>query len=103
MKQIKVKVGALSYAQLILYMLEGIHNCQELADLTGLHYVTVLQYTRELYKAKACHICSWEKRIPVAGRWSESIRLAKAKTPRKNWYLTQSAKRATDPRKPTST
>ena len=73
MKQIKVKVGALSYAQLILYMLEGIHNCQELADLTGLHYVTVLQYTRELYKAKACHICSWEK----DSRGREMVRIYK--------------------------
>lgn len=57
----QVKVGALSYAQLVLHMLEGVHNCRELADLTGLHYVTVLQYTRELHAAGAAHICAWEK------------------------------------------
>lgn len=57
----QIKVGALTYAQLVLHMLEGIHNCQELAELTGLHYVTVLQYTRELHAAGACHISSWEK------------------------------------------
>ncbi len=51
MKQIKV--GALTYAQLIKFMLEGEHTCHELAELTGLHYVTVLQYTRELYAAGA--------------------------------------------------
>ena len=56
-----VKVGALSYAQLVLHMLEGNHNCQELAEATGLHYVTVLQYTRELHAAGAAHISSWDK------------------------------------------
>jgi len=56
-----VKVGALSYAQLVLHMLEGDHTCQELAKLTGLHYVTVLQYTRELHAAGAAHIAQWEK------------------------------------------
>jgi len=56
-----IKVGALTYAQLIKYMLEGMHNCQELAELTGLHYVTVLQYTRELHRAGAAHISTWEK------------------------------------------
>jgi hypothetical protein len=59
MKQ--VKVGALTYAQLIKHMFEGIYNCRELAEITGLHYVTVLQYTRELHAAGAAHICSWEK------------------------------------------
>lgn len=59
MKQIKV--GALTYAQLIKHMLEGIYTCQELAEITGLHYVTVLQYTRELHAAGAAHICAWEK------------------------------------------
>lgn len=57
----RVKVNAMSYALLIKHMLEGIYNCRELAEMTGLHYVTVLQYTRELYRAKACHIAMWEK------------------------------------------
>jgi DNA-binding CsgD family transcriptional regulator len=56
-----IKVGALTYAQLIKYMLEGIHSCQELAELTGLHYMTVLDYTRELHRAGAAHISAWEK------------------------------------------
>jgi len=56
-----IKVGALTYAQLIKFMLEGIYSCEELAEHTGLHYVTVLQYTRELHKAGACYISSWEK------------------------------------------
>ena len=56
-----IKVGALTYAQLIKFMLEGIYSCKELAEHTGLHYVTVLHYTRELYKAGACYISSWDK------------------------------------------
>jgi hypothetical protein len=57
-KQI-IKVGALSYAQLIKFMLEGVYSCEELAEHTGLHYVTVLHYTRALHKAGACYISSW--------------------------------------------
>lgn len=60
-KKRQIKVGALTYAQLILHMLEGNYTCQELAELSGLHYVTVLQYTRELHRAGAAHISSWEK------------------------------------------
>lgn len=76
MKQ--VKVGALTYAQLILHMLEGVHDCRALAELTGLHYVTVLQYTRELHAAKAAHICAWDK----DGRGRDSIKIYKIGTGR---------------------
>ena len=58
-KQI-VKVNALSYAHLIRLLMDGDYNCTELAEETGLHYVTVLHYTRELYKVKAIHIARWE-------------------------------------------
>ena len=71
MKQ--VKVGALTYAQLILHMLEGVHDCKALAEITGLHYVTVLQYTRELHAARAAHICAWDK----DGRGRDSIKIYK--------------------------
>lgn len=56
-----IKVNALTQAQLIKLLLEGTYTCRELAEMTGLHYVTVLHYTRELYKAGAAHICMWEK------------------------------------------
>tara|TARA_R110000803_G_scaffold114284_3_gene182747 strand:- start:1671 stop:2045 length:375 start_codon:yes stop_codon:yes gene_type:complete len=55
------KVGAFTYALLIKHMFDGTLTSRELADVTGLHYVTVLSYTRELHKAKAAHICMWEK------------------------------------------
>ena len=56
-----VKINAFTQAKLIEAMLDGVYNCQELAEITGRHYVTVLHYTRELHRAKAAHICQWEK------------------------------------------
>ncbi len=56
-----IKVNAITQAQLIKLLLEGTYTCVELAEMTGLHYVTVLQYTRELHRAGAAHICAWEK------------------------------------------
>ena len=56
-----IKVNALSYAKLVLMMLDGTYNCKELAEMTGLHYVTVLQYARELHLSGAAHIHMWEK------------------------------------------
>ena len=56
-----IKINAILQAQLIKLLLEGTYTCQELANMTGLHYVTVLQYTRELHRAGAAHIAGWEK------------------------------------------
>lgn len=56
-----IKINALTQAKLIEAMLDGVYNCHELSEITGLHYVTVLQYTRELHRAKAAHICQWDK------------------------------------------
>ncbi|MGI9153593.1 MAG: hypothetical protein ACR2IY_06950 [Rubrivivax sp.] len=56
-----IKINAISQAQVIKLMLDGELSCVELAEETGLHYVTVLQYARELHLAKAAHICRWEK------------------------------------------
>lgn len=54
------KINAIAQAQLILHMLDGDLSCAELAEATGLHYVTVLQYARELYRAGAAHIARFE-------------------------------------------
>lgn len=54
-----IKINAITQAHLIKLLLEGTYTCAELAEMTGLHYVTVLQYTRELYRAKAVHIADW--------------------------------------------
>lgn len=57
----QIKVNAITQARLIKLMLEGDRNCQELADETGLHYVTVCQYTRELHRVGAVHIVRWDE------------------------------------------
>lgn len=56
-----IKINAISQAQLIKFLWDGDHSCMTLAEMTGLHYVTVLQYTRELHAAGAAHISTWEK------------------------------------------
>lgn len=56
-----VKVNAMSQAKLIKLLLRGVYTCEQLAEKTGLHYVTVLQYTRELWLAGAAYIDHWEK------------------------------------------
>lgn len=57
----QIKINAILQAQLIKLLLDGTYTCQELAEETGLHYVTVLQYTRELHRVGAAHISGWEK------------------------------------------
>lgn len=56
-----MKINAFLQAMLIKNLLDGEYNCQDLADITGLHYVTVQQYTRELHRAGAAYIARWEK------------------------------------------
>ena len=68
-----VKINALAQAQLIKLLFDGVYTCHELAEQTGLHYVTVLQYTRELHAVKAVHICAWEK----DSRGRDSIKIYK--------------------------
>ena len=57
----QIKMGAITLAHLLKYLMEGIYSCKELAQETGLHYVTVLQYTREMHRAGVLHITKWEK------------------------------------------
>ena len=61
MKRTVRKINAVTQARLIKLLLEGVYTCEQLAEETGLHYVTVLQYTRELHRFGAAHISSWEK------------------------------------------
>lgn len=55
-----VKVNALSYAHMVRLMIDGLYTIEEIAEQTGLHYVTVCQYARELHRAQAAHICAWQ-------------------------------------------
>lgn len=49
----------MSFALLVKEMLAGEYTCRELSERTGLHYVTVLRYAREMHKAGSAHICAW--------------------------------------------
>lgn len=60
-RQRHVKVGAMSYALMVRLMLDGELSIRELAEQTGLHSVTVGQYTREMHRAGACYICAWQQ------------------------------------------
>lgn len=67
------KINRFTQAKLIRLLLEGGLSCQELADETGLHYVTVLDYTRELHRAGAAYIERWEDN----GRGAHTIKVYK--------------------------
>ena len=73
-----IKINAITQAHLIKLLLDGDRTCQELAEETGLHYVTVLQYTRELHRAGAVHIHHYEQ--DVRGRHTLKVyKIGKAK------------------------
>lgn len=61
----------MSFAQLMKYLSEGIYSCKELAEESGLHYITVLTYTREMYRAGVLYIKAWEKDV----RGTDQIRI----------------------------
>ena len=54
-----VKVNAMSYAKLLSLLWDGGYTLQELAEETGLHVLTVSDYTKALYKEKMAHIAGW--------------------------------------------
>ena len=56
-----IKINAITQAHLIKLLLDGLYTCYELADLTGLHYITVLHYTRELHRAGAAYVFDYEQ------------------------------------------
>lgn len=54
------KIKAVSYAKLIKYLAKGTYSLYELADMTGLHYLTVCEYTRALHNERAVRITRWD-------------------------------------------
>ena len=54
------KVNAMTFAILTKMLMEGTRTCQELADDTGLHKLTIYDWTRELHRQGVIHICMWE-------------------------------------------
>lgn len=56
-----LKTNSMAYAELVAALLEGGHTFRELAEASGLHYVTVLQHVAALRKRGVCHIHAWEE------------------------------------------
>ena len=56
-----VNVGAMTYAKLIKLLSNGTMSMREMAEETGLHYMTVQGYIAALHKEKMVHIIAWEK------------------------------------------
>jgi hypothetical protein len=54
------KVNAMSFAHLMRLLMEGTRTSRELAAETGLHPLTVYDYTAYLRKYHVVHICTWE-------------------------------------------
>lgn len=57
----QVKMSPQRYATLLTFLLEGTYNCRELAELTDLHYITVLDYCRALHEKRLIYICRWDR------------------------------------------
>ena len=55
-----MKVNCFIFTKLIKLLMEGTRSCAELAEETGLHKLTVYQYTKEFHKAGLVHIATWE-------------------------------------------
>lgn len=92
MRSPQVKIGAITYALLVKAMLDGVYTCIELAQETGLHYVTVLNYTRAMHRAGAAHICRWEP--DTRGRHLIKIYKIGAGKDAKRFKLTQAERQA---------
>lgn len=54
------KVNAMSFSIMCRLMMDGTRTCAELAEETGLHVLTIYDWTREMYRQKIIHICMWE-------------------------------------------
>lgn len=54
------KVNALTFAILVKLLYEGTRTCYELAEETGLHKLTVYDWTRIMHEQGVLHICMWE-------------------------------------------
>jgi hypothetical protein len=63
-----VRIGMYTNALLMRHLIEGKMTSYELADATGLHYITVLRYLKELRKQHILFIAGWTNTITAGGR-----------------------------------
>lgn len=67
------RIGAVSNAKLLKFMMEGVYNNHELAEHTGLHYKTVAPYVKAMHKEGVVHIAGYDE----DARGSETIAIYK--------------------------
>lgn len=65
------KVNAMTFSIMCKLLIEGTRTCRELSEDTGLHVLTVYDWTRELHRQGVIHICMWE------GEGRSSVRIFK--------------------------
>jgi DNA-binding IclR family transcriptional regulator len=53
------RVNALAFANLLAELIDGDKTIRELAEATGLHYVTLQEYLRLMHSRGAVHIVEW--------------------------------------------
>lgn len=79
------KMNAFTYAVLIRLLMDGTRTCRELAEETGLHILTVYDYTYHLHKSGAAFIVTWDgegrhqTRIYMIGRGKDAPRPSKSR------------------------
>ena len=56
-----MKVNQDTYAQVFKHLLENEADCNELANITGLHIITVRSLMKTLKKHKVVHIVAWNQ------------------------------------------
>ena len=54
------KVNALTFSIMCRLLMDGTRTCYELAEDTGLHVLTIYDWTREMHRQGIIHICMWE-------------------------------------------
>lgn len=55
------KINHITLLKLVKALEDGTMSCAELAEETGLHYVTVLDFCRTAHRYRMVHIAMWEK------------------------------------------
>ena len=61
----------MTFSILVKLLYEGTRTCYELAQDTGLHKLTIYDWTREMHRQGIIHICMWE------GEGRSSVRIFK--------------------------
>lgn len=54
------KVNAMSFSIMCKLLMDGTRTCHELSEDTGLHVLTIYDWTREMHRQGVIHICMWE-------------------------------------------